>query len=60
MFMSFFDSLLSGVWSLIEDSASRLSHDRSLSSSQRSEFASTARQAREAQRTIRNRSDDDD
>ena len=50
--MSFFDQLLSGVFSLIEDSAGRLSHDKSLSSSQRSDFASRASQANAARKTI--------
>ena len=50
--MSFFDALLSGVFSLIEDSAGRLSNDRSLSSSKRSEFASMASQAKDKKREI--------
>lgn len=50
--MSFFDDLLGGVFSLIEDSAGRLSNDKSLSSSQRSEFASRASQAKAARKTI--------
>ena len=50
--MSFFDALLSGVFSLIEDSAGRLSNDRSLSSSKRSEFASMSSQAKDKQREI--------